>query len=325
MENICQYCNTPFHFQRSTRRYCSNTCRQLDYYKRKKDFTVAGYFGVNKEGDTVDSFTVKPLSVKEKEVSVKQNADSVKDFTRKSLGVKADSQQVRLSDQQLDLLAEKVLALLEDRMRHMDYRKSSGVKDTLSVKDTIKDTVKEPELYVDSTGDNVKEPDTAKEAEQKREYQPVQSRFIASIAQHLDRNNSAAMSKFRYPHKHWSAEYGSKVKWVSLRFRCLIECLIQFCKFRVVDGEDLQDVADAFYSLGNSRAFKALKADYPHKELVLELSDRINYMAALHNGKENARFFFSPDRLAELMATRHEIGSFVPKVNFRELDFSEMK
>jgi len=297
MENTCLYCKNPFSFRRATRKYCSNTCRQLDYYKRKKEFTVAGYFSVKQEEDSVKDFTVKPLSVKEK---VELNA---------------------LSDQQLDLLAEKVIALLEDRIQDIVYRKTFSVNDPVSVKNSVKDTVKEQELFVDEVGISVKEPDTVKESEQKREYKLIQSRFIDHIVKHLDRNNSDALSKFLYPHLYWTAEYTAKVKWVSLRFRCLLECLIDFSRFRFIDGEDLQQVAEAFSTLENSRHFKALKEDYPHKELIYDLSEKTNYRA--NENREIVRFFISPEKKAKLIATRFEIGNFVPKIYLSELDFSE--
>lgn len=351
MENICQYCHGPFAFQRSTRKYCGNSCRQMDYYKRKKDFTLAGFFqagndfsvkpkelsvkrftvkseNVKQEELSVKSFTLRPDNVKQKELSVK---DTVKECVKECAGLG------NISEEQLSALADKLFARLEKRIDEIIYRKNGFVKeDPLSVKDTVKKEVYDGEdgvkdsLSVKDTvekefydkGGGVKQDSVEKVGEQ---YKVIPSRFVCQIAHHINKNNSKALFKFAYPHRFWTTAYIDKVKWVSLRFRCLVESLIEFCRFRNVWGKDLQGVAEAFSTLENSRHFKELKEDYPHKELICDWSAKINALATAKKGIDEVRFFISPENKAKLMATNYELSALVPRINFSQLDFAEME
>jgi len=361
MRNTCLHCNTPFPYRRVSRKYCSNSCKQLDYYNRKKE--LSGTYFIQPENNLFivkeDEFTVKPLIVKEKPISVKKDVsvkhftiaaiDSVKEDTVKPLSVKKEAldYETGISDEQLEVLAEKILLLLEKRIDEIIYRKTFSVKDALSVKeslnvkDTVKEafsvkenefTVKENDVSVkDTVKDTVKEDEiTVKEndvivndsVKETQEYKFINSTLIDNITEHLNRDNSDALSKFLYPHLYWSASYISKVKWVSLRFKCLVESLIELSKFRYIDSENLFGVAKGLEVLENSKHFKALGNDYPHKELIKELKGKITSM---FNGHKNPYIFFviQPERKAELIATRFEIGNFVPKIKFSELDFTE--
>lgn len=84
MTNNCDYCKTPFRGERSTKKYCSDNCRQMAYLSRKGYLIKANVSGV-KDSVTVD--TVNP-NVKDifYDSTVKYSNDikDVKDITHSS-------------------------------------------------------------------------------------------------------------------------------------------------------------------------------------------------------------------------------------------------
>lgn len=74
MQRNCLYCAAPYKARRATKKYCSDNCKQLAYFKRN-----GMVFGINGSPDTV-----KPANVKE----LYDNTDNVKQLTVKTDNVK---------------------------------------------------------------------------------------------------------------------------------------------------------------------------------------------------------------------------------------------
>lgn len=135
MNNKCKNCGQTFRAIRTTRKYCSDNCKQLAYFKRNG--MVFGMNGTNEttKDDPLNNATVKPI-VKE----VYPNADSVK--TIDLVSVKEDQDILRLEKNENQ---DPVPALTEEQMQELVYRISKAldvkleaaivnVKEELSVK-----------------------------------------------------------------------------------------------------------------------------------------------------------------------------------------------
>ncbi|MBA3706041.1 MAG: hypothetical protein H0W84_09125, partial [Bacteroidetes bacterium] len=79
MNNNCLYCGAPFKAKRTTKKYCSDNCKQLAYFKRNG--MVFGMNGTNE--DAVKNYTVKPIV---KELCIKP--ENAKDLYAKTDSVK---------------------------------------------------------------------------------------------------------------------------------------------------------------------------------------------------------------------------------------------
>ena len=112
MHNNCEYCQKPFRAKRITRKYCSDNCKQLAYFKRN-----GMVFGMNgtKEENTVKDLTVKPIA---KELY--DNTDNIK--TVNSVNVKQDQDILR---QEIKQNQEPISMLSEKQMQELLYRIST--------------------------------------------------------------------------------------------------------------------------------------------------------------------------------------------------------
>ena len=120
MNNNCEYCGQPFRAIRTTRKYCSDNCKQLAYFKRNgMVFGMNGTTGTDgtKQEDTVNDSAVKPI-VNE----LYYNSDSVK--TIKPVSVKEDQDILR---QEIKENQDPVPALSEEQMQELVYRISKAL------------------------------------------------------------------------------------------------------------------------------------------------------------------------------------------------------
>src|SRR5688572_18765523 len=105
MEKICEYCQRPFLAVRSTRKYCSDSCKQLAYYGRNDVETAdAGYF----LSDDADEETINEEGI------VKE--DTVKIDTVKMEGAAMSAGQPELSEATVNAIAERVVELIGERL-----------------------------------------------------------------------------------------------------------------------------------------------------------------------------------------------------------------
>lgn len=150
MHNNCLYCGAQFRAKRATRKYCSDNCKQLAYFKRNgmvfgmngstslTDNAKAENLNVNKdcvkpgnvkrENLNVKTDYVKPDSVK-KEVSVKTiepaNVKQAQDILRK-----ADNDSPALNEKQMQEIVYRISAILDVKLKNAiaDVKKELDVK-----------------------------------------------------------------------------------------------------------------------------------------------------------------------------------------------------
>lgn len=261
MQKNCLYCGNDLQYQRNTRKYCNDNCKQLAYYKRK---------GISLSGISEDNSNV---SVKESVVVKKEN------FT---INDKKDIESVLKEKEKIIPIEEKIKSEVKQ-----------GKTETII-------TISHP-LKVES-------------------YEFEESKFVTIIEDYVV-SGKHDQEMFQYDQNYWTGDMLSIVQWVTMCLRCLIESLIQLGNHRHIDNHTLFEVADAFNCLADSYCYEFLPANYPYKNMIKELQQKMSALANAENDNEKIRFRLSSERKAKLIATRFIIGDFVPKKKFSELEF----
>jgi hypothetical protein len=279
MTKNCLYCGNPIVSKRSTKKYCSENCKQLAFYKRTQlqlsppfasDYAVDGRNNLAPFGN--DDTTDDDFSIKEKALNVKQTVND------------------NISFEQWDE---------SDRNEQID-------------------TTHLPNNMPSNQPVNVK----SFTVNPHMTYQPVESSFIAKIVEYTD--NSSDMLMFQNPQKYWGLYDLHKVKWVSLRLRCLLENLLKLSNLPTIDYATLTTVKDAFTDLISSGNFKRLPSNYPHTEFIKELEQSLAFIVKQYKRCNDIRFRLTPKRKVEIIAKRFMMADFVPAAKFYDLDFKKI-
>lgn len=108
---------------------------------------------------------------------------------------------------------------------------------------------------------------------------------------------------------------------VSLHLRCLIECLLVFSEMKVVATTDLMELCDAFTYTIRSKSYSLLPDEYPYKETILILKEKLKRVCVKAQEVEKLKFSLTIEDKMELIAMRFELSQFIPKRQFIQLDF----
>jgi hypothetical protein len=291
MVKNCLYCGTDLKYQRSTKKYCNDNCKQLAYYKRK---------GISLSGNSSNNSTstIKPEDVIVKEpLTVKQGDFMVSDN----------------KEEKIIPINEKQSSEPEKQNKNQDEKENTVTKDVIvkPVESEIpSNTIKQEEKTL-----------TVKNIAQKEEsYEWEESEFINRIREFIDESEEE-VDKFLHPEKYWHPNDIQYIQWVTARVRCLIESVIKISNSPHIDRQTLLEVADAVHRLVCCDLFKLMPKNYPCTKWMTELNEKIQAFAIANQDCETIRLRLSPQRKAELIAKRFAIGNFVSKIKFSELNF----
>lgn len=128
MQRTCLYCGASFRAKRATRKYCSDNCKQLAYFKRNG--MVFGVNGLQPSPDPATNFTVNPIVKPDNVKSVNQSSVkndavkaivpvSVKENTLKSLSVKSDADNVKPEQVFMQKQQEVAQTLSDNKVREI--------------------------------------------------------------------------------------------------------------------------------------------------------------------------------------------------------------
>lgn len=290
MEQICEYCKQPFTPKRADALYCSHSCRQLAYVLRK----AAGGNGI----DGLKELTYKPDPSKlvqyNKEPSTK--TELVNDYPS-TLSERLDKQLRELTDN-----------TDEPSIKHMTKN------NYLSTKFTAKENIETETVNTDKKA--TVNPSINKQT--KEEYTEYGSEFINELAKlTIEREYESKLGLMLYNNRESSAF------WVSVRYKCLLECLLTFSEMKSIDLDDLKEVCNALIMLTKSRSFGYLTYKYPYTEEIIQLKDAIRSICIDNEDNEEINFRFKKETKIKMIASRWELSQSIPKVSFSELNFKE--
>lgn len=294
MESTCLYCGGHFTAIRSSKKYCSDNCKQMAYFKRN-GLVLSG---TNEVEPSLQEpvVNVKPSITDDVIVKYDNEKDTVK-YDNEELNVKYDKEQ--RNEFQFVPLAEE-----EEEEEEAESDELKETRKNESVKREVKIEKIEKEEY---------EP----------RYKWINSKLVSLIEKKYDQNSGGI--KIKEPFEYWEYEEAKCIVWVNIRFRCLAESLIKLSNFSRIDRHTLLCVSDAFKRLITSTTFNKLPNDYPFKEFIIELYLGLNKMLADKGHLNMLAFKLTKERKAQLICIRHQLMYHTPEIKFSEIDFIEEK
>ena len=298
MESTCLYCEGHFTAIRSSKKYCSDNCKQMAYFKRN-GLVLSGTTEVE-EHLHVPEINEKPVTTNEVSVKYDKEKDTVK-YANEELTVKYDKDQrnafefVPLADAEEE---EEETESHELKEAFKETRKTEPIKTALKIEEEEKE-------------------------ENEPRYKWINSKLISLIEKKYEQNSGCI--KIKEPFEYWEYEEAKHIVWVNSRFRCLAESLIKLSNYSRIDQHTLFCVTDAFKRLVTSAIFNKLPNDYPFKELITELFLGLNKTLEEKRHLKMLAFKLTKDRKAQLICIRHQLMYHTPEIKFSEIDFIEEK
>ena len=300
MESTCLYCEGHFTAIRSSKKYCSDNCKQMAYFKRN---------GLVLSGTTelepslkMPVVSVKPVTTDEVNVKYDKEKDTVK-YANEELNVKYDK----------DERSEFEFVPLADA----EEEEETEIAESNNAREIEKETQRvEPikrSLIIEKEQQEENEP----------RYKWTNSKLIGLIEKKYEQNSGGI--KIKEPFDYWEYEDAKRIVWVNTRFRCLAEGLIKLSNYSRIDQHTLLCVTDAFKRLVTSTTFNRLPNDYPFKELIIELFLGLNKTLGEKMNLKMLAFKLTKERKAQLICIRHQLMLHTPEIKFSEIDFVEEK
>lgn len=206
--------------------------------------------------------------------------------------------------------------LLSEAVEIADENKLSLTSVTLNDK---------PETINESVSDNINSVLlSAKYRNQtdKDSYQAISSRFINGIAELVEEYYYSYL-KFGESALFWTSDVSAAVAGVNTKLRNLTEHLLCLSSQKEIDRKTFVYIRNAFNALVISTSFKRLPLSYPYSELIKEIEQQCNSIAASQKKGSSFRLQLSVKRKAEFIAIRHILAASAPKIKFSELNFGE--
>ncbi|MBA2611174.1 MAG: hypothetical protein H0U95_04330 [Bacteroidetes bacterium] len=297
MESTCLYCEGHFTAIRSSKKYCSDNCKQMAYFKRN-GLVLSGTIEVE-SSIVVPEVTVKPSITNEIIVKYDKEKDTVK-YANEELTVKYN----------------------KDKKSEFEFLPLSNSEEE---EESESNEFKEAEKEVQKTELNKSRVkiEEEKKVEDEPRYKWINSKLISLIEKNYEQNSGGI--KIKEPFEYWEYEKAKCIVWVNIRFRCLAESLIKLSNYSRIDCHTLLCITDAFKRLVTSATFNKLPSDYPFKEFIIELFIGLNKVLSDKVHLNLLAFKITKERKAQLIFIRHQLMLHTPEIKFTEIDFIEEK
>ena len=297
MESTCLYCGGHFTAIRSSKKYCSDNCKQMAYFKRN-GLVLSGTMEAE-QSLKMPVVSVKPVTTDEISVKYDKEKDTVK-YGNEELNVKYDKDE--RSEFEFVPLADA------EEEEETEIADSNNVSEVEKEIEPIKNLIKVEQKH---------------ENENESRYKWINSKLIGLIEKKYEQNSGGV--KLKEPFDYWEYEDAKRIVWVNTRFRCLADGLIKLSNYSRIDLHTLLCITDAFKRLVTSTTFNRLPNDYPFKELIIELFLGLNKMFAEKGHLKMLAFKLTKERKAHLICFRHQLMLHTAEMKFSEIDFIEEK
>ena len=290
----CLHCGTSMQTQRRTKKYCSDTCKQAAFYSRGAQPSIVlngsePLTAIELDGEDTDEEQIDHSSYVEQESFNEEQLPDKIPFTV--------SRNVRNYDDPEPPLPFNV-------------RKPNSQQ-------TIPEPYNAKRREEDKTkGHSKRYEDTEVEEEP---YEWVRSELIDDIADYVQ-DNYKTSEMFQYPKKYWYGSDLEKVKWVSVRFLCIIENLLHFDN-SIVERKTLVTINKSLTAMMQAWNFKYMPHNYPLKNEIKAQQQKIEKIIKACD--KSFRFGIAKETKVKLIALRFQLADLVPKVRFHSLDFSK--
>lgn len=148
---------------------------------------------------------------------------------------------------------------------------------------------------------------------------PLRSDLIEEVGNTIYSDDTRLMM-MQFPNKYWHFSDLEKVKWVSIRWRSIIENLLRLDR-AIVELQLLSRLSEAMTALFRSSRYKCLPLNYPFREQIKQWQTILYNLS--QNKKGVVRFKLLTEHKAGLMISRFLLADLVPFTKFAALDFSK--
>lgn len=319
MESVCEYCKGSYVPKRTDSRYCSHSCRQLAYVLRKAKIDEG--LGELKNQQIGTEPSIKDVSHHELSIS----RELTKHESVVGLTDKTQEPSIELPEKSIDLSIEngkekETSTELTDKTEEPSIKVSEtsvypSKKEDASVNTESGLSVNRNKIdafIYDKAVNSLVKP--VQEQEKYRDYNCPLLDEIVELTQERDHLG------ILYSFLHNKTE--GPAYWVSIHYRCLLECLLTFSEMQSIELDDLKEVCNAFTSLVQSRFYNYMIPEYPFLKEIPWLRDTIKNLC-LNAEEETLTFRLKKETKLKLIAARWELANYVPKVSFDQLNFRE--
>jgi hypothetical protein len=147
-------------------------------------------------------------------------------------------------------------------------------------------------------------------------YVPIRCKWMDELHNQFDERGRDSWLKLLYGEKE------KKVEWISIHYRCLLDCIITVSEIKAVEWADLAELTNALTFLITSNYFKELPADYPFTKDIILLRDKLKCFCLETQDEEFAQLTLMFSTKKKLMLQRYELATVYSKINFNQLQLN---
>lgn len=332
MIHQCSYCNAPFTALRKDKRYCSQSCKQMAFMKRQEGsvgFVFPKYQNVNTINrqvietsigqnvkpsmDTIDIKKLKEELYAFAEVAIQNKLDELIQNIKTSNFQNINNFNTANANTDLDLFDNKQSSIIE--FQDNENEESTNEVNETSIKEQ---TLKPSTPNIDGLNMKVLKTETVKPTILIEEgvYTPIKCKWISVLYERF--NERGNDEKFNSPATVFQ-DKANQVVWVSIHYRCLLECVLTISEIKTVEWVDLAELTNAFTFLIATTYFKELPDNYPFTKDILSLRDKLKYFCLETQDEQLVQFRLKFDTKKELFLQRFELSLVFPKISFIQL------
>jgi hypothetical protein len=276
MQSHCFHCQSSFITKRKDKHFCSPSCKQMAFVKRKGlgDISVSPPYSENIPSEIkTDSRAMEALTNKMLTLDI----DAI---------VEADTKLGLVADETSDITAAAQPNTLINTKAH-DSVSTQSLKTLVVKSNVLEDTII---------------------------YTYITCNWLTEVANRFEQREY--YNFFDSPQKYF---YGKQkeFKWVSIHYRCLIHTLLKLSNIRTLARNDVLELTNAFTFLSNSEMYKALPANYPFKNYIIIMRDKLQAFCDKFQDKEYVAFHLKLETKQELFLQRNELRFL--RISFNEL------
>lgn len=149
-------------------------------------------------------------------------------------------------------------------------------------------------------------------------YKPVECKWINEIyASFRERGTDEKLNYLLTVE-----EKANPVKWISIHYYCLLDCVITLSEIKNIPWDDLAEITNAFTFLIASVHFKELPATYPFTKNIVSFRDKLKSFCLSTKQEEQIQFRLKFETKKALFLQRFELSLIFPKITFNQLQIN---
>ena len=285
-EKGCLQCGGLFIPERSTKKYCSDSCKQNAFYQRAA-------LNSDQEKEKMEPLLKAANILNDINEAVSMQKEQPFTYSL-PLNDSPDNNKTNFSG---------------GNQSRVDFQKAVSFPESLTV-------VNDEKLTLNADSHKSTTPTLCAE-----NYEGVRSPFIDAIAYTVDEGNEI-ISMLICPPARWSSRQSEAVKNINIRLRCLIENLLLLNRQPLISRSVIKAVSAAFAAMAASPSFKNLPPEYPYKDLIGKLGQQCSTVTTAMKKGIHFKLRLAVNSKVQLISTRFIISSVTPLVSFHDIDFT---